>query len=130
VLAICAALGGARSVQAVARWDKGCGPEVRRALGIGCDSLPSSATLQRLFRALDRTVLVAALASWAGDWEAPIEGSGRARGGSSEVMVALCSLAACLLRRAESAEAGCRAAACPEEALGLVGIAPEPGSRQ
>jgi hypothetical protein len=64
-LAVCAMLGGARSLYAIAQWGHEQGSaEVRAALGIRRASTPSVATLFRLFRDLDRDAFEQALSAW------------------------------------------------------------------
>jgi len=64
-LSVCAMLGGARSLYAIAQWGwDHNGADVRAALGIAHADMPSVATLFRAFRDLDRDAFEAALAGW------------------------------------------------------------------
>jgi DDE_Tnp_1-associated len=64
-LAVCAMLGGARSLYAIAQWGREQGSaEIRAALGISRARTPSVATLFRLFRDLDRDAFEQALGTW------------------------------------------------------------------
>lgn len=64
VLAVCAALCGARSQYAVARWSEQCHPSIRRVLGLPATHGPSRATINRVIRGVDRAEFVTALQGW------------------------------------------------------------------
>lgn len=65
LLACVAILGGARSESAIAAWGANYGPEWRRRLGRTHARGPSQATIHRLFRRIDVTLLETHLGHWA-----------------------------------------------------------------
>jgi predicted transposase YbfD/YdcC len=65
LLACVAILGGARAESAIAEWGANYGPEWRRRLGLTHARGPSQATIHRLFRRIDVTLLEAHLGQWA-----------------------------------------------------------------
>jgi len=135
-LATCAVLCGARSLRAIARWGRECGPEARRALGIERDSSPAAATFRRLFQALDREAVRVALVAWVERLGPGAEGAtprlsalgdrfgAAGEGADADVVEMLRGLAAILL----AGRGDPNVAAHPEEALALVGLAAKPRS--
>ena len=63
-LAVCAMLGGARSLYAIAQWGREH-PELAQALGFDRRKTPCQATLHHVFRRLDVEAFEAALGRWA-----------------------------------------------------------------
>ena len=80
-LAVCAMLGGARSLYAIAQWGREH-PEFAQSLGFSRARTPCVATLHHLFRRLDVAAFEAALGRWAqeslGEGEATIAIDGKA----------------------------------------------------
>ena len=74
-LAVCAMLGGARSLYAIAQWGREH-PELAQSLGFSREQTPCVATLHHLFRRLDVDAFEAVLGRWAqeclGEGEATI----------------------------------------------------------
>lgn len=63
-LAVCAMLGGARSLYAIAQWGREHG-ELAKALGFSREPTPCVATLHLVFRRLDKEAFEAVLRDWA-----------------------------------------------------------------
>ena len=63
-LAVCAMLGGCRSLYAMAQWGRDH-PELAQALGFTREQTPCVATLHHVFRRLDAAAFEAALSQWA-----------------------------------------------------------------
>ena len=63
-LAVCAMLGGCRSLYAMAQWGRDH-PELAQALGFTRERTPCVATLHHVFRRLDAAAFEAALSQWA-----------------------------------------------------------------
>ena len=64
-LAVCAMLGGARSLYAIAQWGREQPLAVVQLLGFTRQQTPGVATLHRVFKALDVDVFEAVLGQWA-----------------------------------------------------------------
>ena len=65
-LAVCAMLGGARSLYAMAQWGREH-PELAHTLGFDREKTPCAATLHYLFRRLDLEAFEGALSRWANE---------------------------------------------------------------
>ena len=80
-LSVCAMLSGARSLYAIARWDREH-PQLARSLGFSRERTPCVATLHHVFRRLDADAFESALGRWAqeclGEDEATIAIDGKA----------------------------------------------------
>ena len=80
-LSVCAMLGGARSLYAIAQWGREH-PEMAQYLGFSREQTPCVATLHHLFRRLDVEAFESALGRWAqesmGEGEATIAIDGKA----------------------------------------------------
>ena len=63
-LSVCAMLGGARSLYAIAQWGREH-PQLARSLGFSREQTPCVATLHHLFRRLDVESFESALSRWA-----------------------------------------------------------------
>ena len=63
-LSVCAMLGGARSLYAIAQWGREH-PQLAQALGFTRDRTPCVATLHHVFRRLDSEAFELALGRWA-----------------------------------------------------------------
>ena len=80
-LSVCAMLGGARSLYAIAQWGREH-PQMAQSLGFSREQTPCVATLHHLFRRLDVEAFESALSHWAqetmGEAEATIAIDGKA----------------------------------------------------
>ena len=80
-LAVCAMLGGARSLYAIAQWGREH-PQLTRSLGFSREQTPCVATLHHVFRRMDVDDFESALGRWAqeclGEGEAVIAIDGKA----------------------------------------------------
>ena len=80
-LSVCAMLSGARSLYAIAQWDREH-PQLARSLGFSRERTPCVATLHHVFRRLDADAFESALGRWAqeclGEDEATIAIDGKA----------------------------------------------------
>ena len=80
-LSVCAMLGGARSLYAIAQWGREH-PQLAQSLGFSRERTPCVATLHHVFRRLDTDAFEAALGRWAqeclGEGEATIAIDGKA----------------------------------------------------
>ena len=87
-LSVCAMLGGARSLYAIAQWGREH-PQLAQFLGFSRAQTPCVATLHHLFRRLDVDAFEAALGRWAqeslGEGEATIAIDGKALRGYTAV---------------------------------------------
>lgn len=63
-MSVCAMLGGARSLYAIAQWGREH-PELARVLGFRREQTPCVATLHHVFRRLDVDAFEGALSAWA-----------------------------------------------------------------
>ena len=87
-LSVCAMLSGARSLYAIAQWDREH-PQFAQSLGFSRERTPCVATLHHVFRRLDVDAFEAVLGRWVqdclGDGEATIAIDGKALRGYTEV---------------------------------------------
>jgi DDE_Tnp_1-associated len=63
-LAVCAQVGGCRSLYAISQWGRECGPEIREALGLRAERGPSVATRHRVVRHLDHAAFERVWGQW------------------------------------------------------------------